>query len=128
MLEANRIILEGVASYRHGSICSNSQLSGRIQVGKNATIENCVIRGPVVIGEGTTLRDAYIGPFTSIGNNVTIENAEVENSILMDEVSINNISYRIDNSLVGRGAQVYARERRPRAISLVLGDCSLVEI
>ena len=128
MLEANRIILEGVESNQRGSICEHSQLSGRIQVGTASTIENCVIRGPVVIGEGTHLKDAYIGPFTSIGNNVTINNAELENSILMDDVSIANISYRIDNSLIGRGAHVYARERRPRAISLVLGDCSLVEI
>ena len=91
-------------------------------------IKNSTLRGPIIIGENSFISNAYIGPFTAIGNNALIQEAEIENSILMDEVTISKISVRIDNSLLGRGAQVYDRERRPKAISLVLGDCSQVEL
>ena len=111
-----------------GHLTSDCHVSGRIEVGRGTIIENSTLRGPVIIGSNTRIKDSYIGPFTAIGNNANICEAEIENSILLDDITLSHIPVRIDNSLLGRGVQVFARERRPKAISLVLGDCSAVEL
>ncbi len=126
MIAANRLILETIEGKIEGSFCAQSALDGRILLGKGSSIENSVIRGPVVIGENVSIKNSYIGPFTSIGNNSTIIDAEIENSILLEDVSIQSISERIDASLLGKGASIGARTRRPKSISFVLGDRSQI--
>jgi len=126
MLAANRLILETLESSINGSVCEQSEIDGKVHIDKGAQVINSIIRGPVTIGEGAIIRDSYIGPFTAVGNNVLIESSEVENSILLQDVNIVNISERIDASLLGRGASIRAVERRPKSQSFVLGDRSQI--
>ncbi|MEC7985138.1 MAG: glucose-1-phosphate thymidylyltransferase, partial [Myxococcota bacterium] len=56
-------------------------------------------------------------------NSKVIE-AEIENSILLEDVTVNAIVERIDTSLIGKGASIGARQKRPKSISFVLGDRS----
>jgi len=68
-------------------------LEGRIVIEKRTVIKKgCVIRGPVYIGSNCTIGpDTYIGPYTSVGNNCYLVSVEVENSVLMDSVVLENI-------------------------------------
>ncbi len=128
MLEANRIILEAIKTKVEGQVSEDSSITGNVIIGKGSTVENSVIRGPVIIGSESKISNAYIGPFTAVGNNAIIHSAEVENSILMDEIRLENVDGRIDNSLLGRGVKIQSRNRRPKAFSFVLGDRSEVEL
>ena len=74
-----------------------------------AVTVTCVIRGPVIIGNNTIVRNSYIGPYTSIGNEVEIYNTEIEHSVVFDYVDI-NCSTRIVDSLIGQNATASIRQ------------------
>lgn len=128
MLEANRLILEGIERNVEGHVDETSRLLGRVIIGKGTEIRRSEIRGPVVIGENCVIEDAYIGPFTSLHNGVKIINSEVEHSIILENSSALNIGSRLEDSLIGKNVIVRREERRPRAYRLMLGDNSEVSV
>ncbi len=129
LLDANRKILDSMKdTYLLGSTDENSIIQGRVCLGKGSFISNSVIRGPVVIGENTKIINTYVGPYTAIGNHVTLDNCEVENSILMDRCSVVNITERLESSILGKEAKVFKNTKIPKAIRVILGDLSSVEL
>ena len=88
----------------------------------------CRVRGPAIIGAGTIIEDAYVGPFTSIYLGCTIRKAEIENSIVLERSVIENVDGKIDASLIGKECVVHSCLDRPRAYKLMLGDQSQVEL
>jgi glucose-1-phosphate thymidylyltransferase len=126
MLDANRLILETLDRSIKGTVSEDSQIDGKVTIAKGAQVRNSIIRGPVIIAEGAFIEDAYIGPFTSIGRNVRVERAEIENSILLEDVQIIDVSSRIDESLLGKGVSIRSVKRRPSVQSFVLGDRSQI--
>ena len=128
MLEANRIMLEALERSVQGTVCDESAVMGRVEIHPSATVRNSTIRGPAIIGEDAVIEDAYIGPFTAISKGVRISEAEVENSIILDNCTIERVGTRIDAALLGRGVRVESTKTRPKAISLVLGDNSHVKL
>jgi glucose-1-phosphate thymidylyltransferase len=128
VIEANRLVLEDLVSKIEGHVDADSELVGRVQVGLNSRIERSIIRGPVVIGQGVTIRQSYIGPYTAIGDGVVIDETEIENSVILPDSRISGVKERIDQSLIGRGAIVQGREKRPKAVRLILGDQSMVDL
>lgn len=128
VLEANRMMLEYVETNINGEIDEQSNISGRVQVGKGTQIKNCIVRGPVIIEEGSKIENSYIGPFTSISRDVFINNSEIENSIILEGTYIVDISTRIDSSLIGKNVRLFRASERPRALKFVLGDNSRVDV
>ena len=47
-----------------GQIEGASEVSHRVLIGRNSRIIDSVIRGPVIIGKDTIIRDSYVGPYT----------------------------------------------------------------
>lgn len=130
MLEANRIILETLDVKRsdHQDRFPGCQMEGRIEVGEGAEIVDSVIRGPVVIGAGSRIERAFVGPYTSIGDRCTLVGCELENSIILEGSEIRQVERRIDGSLIGRNARIVATDRKPKAHRFMLGDNCEVEI
>ncbi len=126
MLEANRLVLEILKPEMCGSVDDGSQLTGLVVVQEGAVIQNSVLRGPLIIGANTRVTNAYIGPFTSIDHDCVIEGVEIANSIVLDHSRIADVEHRIEDSLIGRYAQVYRSPIKPRAYKLLLGDHSQV--
>ena len=126
MLEANRLILEDVEPAQNG-VVSNSQLDGRVSIGKGAQINNSSIRGPAIIGEGCIISNSYIGPFTAIDRNTKIHDSEIEHSIVLQDCEISGVP-RMDGCLIGRGARVKQGLQKPSSLRLVLGDSSEVTL
>lgn len=123
--EANRKILEKLASRKIlGDVDDVKNIYGIVEIGENSEIVNSQVRGPVIIGKNTIIKDSYIGPYTSIGNNVSIQSSEIENSIIMDNATIINIERRIDNSIIGSNARLIKMNSRPRVLKFVIGDYS----
>jgi glucose-1-phosphate thymidylyltransferase len=128
MLTANAHVLEEVKTRIEGKVDADSRVDARVTIEKGAIVENSVIRGPTIIGEGTVIRDSYVGPFTSIYHHCTIEKSEVEHCIVLENSTITDVPYRIADSIIGRNAIVTRSELKPRAIKMNLGDYSQVGI
>jgi glucose-1-phosphate thymidylyltransferase len=134
MLEANRIVLEGMEVRRggdpgkHGEIGAGSRIEGRVQIGEGVELIDSLVRGPVVIGDGARLEHAFVGPYTSIGERCTLVRCEMENSIVLADSEIRDIPLRIDGSLIGRNVRIVKTDFKPKAYRFMLGDNSEVGI
>ncbi len=126
-LDCNRLVLDRI---KGNQMKEESKISGRIYLGENVKLlENTRILGPCYIGSNTKIKDSYIGPFTSIGANCNIENVEIENSIIMDETDIKMPGEtRISESLIGPKTSIKPNNSRQRAMKLVLGRESKMEL
>ena len=126
ILEANRILLDCkyVRSTIKGLVEKGAIVEGRVYVDEQAIIEKgAIVRGPVYIGKNTIIAEnTYIGPYTSIGNHCYLSSVEVENSVIMDEVKLQDIGARIEGSIIGSGTQIVKRNVKPTGIKLVVGE------
>jgi len=128
MLEANRIMLEGIETRIDGLVDENTKIHGRVIIEEGAKVHESVIRGPAIIGKNSKVLHSYIGPFTSIHDNVTITGSEIEHSIILAECIIESIGSRIEDSLLGRNVTIHRSERKPKAYRMMVGDNSEVEV
>lgn len=122
LLEMNRIVLDELEREVDETEDRGNRVHGRVVIHPTAHLESSVIRGPVIIGAGARVVDAYIGPYTAIGEGVRVEGAEIEHSILLDGASVMHIGGRLEASVVGRNAKIYRDFSLPRALRLQVGD------
>jgi len=124
LLAANRLVLEVLAPAVRGDVLGESRLDGRVVVEEGARVVDSVIEGPAIIGRGTTLERAYIGPFTSVYHSCVVRDAELANSVVLEGTRIEGVPGRIEGSLIGRNVTLLGAVQRPRAYRLTLGDHS----
>lgn len=128
MLTANSLVLEELKPEIRVIVDCNSEVDSRVTIEAGAEIINSVVRGPAIIGRNTKIINSYVGPFTSIYHDVVIQNSEIERSIVLEHSSICDIPERIQDSLIGRHAQVDISALRPKALKFHLGDYSRLEL
>src|SRR5690349_14086756 len=76
MLEVNRTVLEGVEPCTEGAhVDGESEIIGRVLIEPGARVTRSRIVGPAIIGTGSVISDAYVGPFTSISQHCRIEDS-----------------------------------------------------
>ncbi|MEF9903843.1 glucose-1-phosphate thymidylyltransferase [Streptomyces sp. P9-A2] len=127
MLEVNRSVLETLEPHNAGVVDEASEIIGRVRIEEGARVSGSRIVGPAVIGAGTVVNDAYVGPFTSVSEGCRIEDSEIEYSIVLRGSSVTGVR-RVEASLIGRDVEVTPAPRNPKAHRLVLGDHSKVQI
>src|ERR687893_611074 len=127
MLEANRLILDDLMEQVDGELVE-SRVEGRVVIAEGARLERTTVRGPAIVGRGSRLAAAYIGPYTAVGDDVTIEKAELEHSIVMSGSSISDLEYRIEASLIGKNVRIGRGPALPKAYRFVVGDSADVQI
>ncbi len=127
LLEANRLLLEGVERRIDGEVDSECQLDGRVVVEAGARLVRSHVRGPAIIGPRAEVVDSFIGPFSAIGPDCLIRNSEIEHSVLLGSTRVLDAG-RIEDSLLGYNVEVTRSARRPRATRLMLGDHCLVDL
>lgn len=129
LLEANRIILDTrLAIEVVGEVDDQSQIIGRVTVGKGTKIINSTVRGPVIIGENCYLENCFIGPYTSIANEATLIDTDLEHSVILKQSKVLNIQQRIVDSLIGERVQLKVAPKRPTAMRFLIGDDSQIEL
>ena len=128
MLEANRIMLDLIATDVLGECDEACQLHGRVRVGRGSVLRNSTVRGPVAIGEGCEITDAYIGPYTSIGDGCKVLGSEVEHSILLRDARLEGIGPRVADSLLGVNSVVRRTPSVQAAVRVMIGDNSEVDL
>jgi glucose-1-phosphate thymidylyltransferase len=125
ILAVNARILDERVGRRVDGEVRGSRVEGRVEVGRGAKVLNSIVRGPSIIGEGCTIENSYIGPYTSIGNNSKIIGSSVEYCVILEGASIVGVE-RLEESLVGRYAKVARGEGNRRFVKLNVGDYSEV--
>ena len=78
-------------------------------------------------GADTRVENSYVGPFTSIAADCEIVDSELDHSVVLEGSRIAGIA-RLTDSLVGHQVEVVHSDARPRALRLMLGDHSKVEL
>jgi glucose-1-phosphate thymidylyltransferase len=127
LLEANRLLLEGLDRAVDGDVDDESEIDGRVVIAPGAQIVRSRIRGPVIIGAGTTIVDSFVGPFSAIGSRCTIDRSEIEHSVILDDVRVIDAG-RLEDSLLGHHVEVLRSDRKPKAIRLMIGDHGLIDL
>jgi glucose-1-phosphate thymidylyltransferase len=128
MLEANCRVLDELEYRAPMKVPPDSEVDGKVVIEPGVEISSSTIRGPAIIGEGTRIIEAYIGPYTSIYHHCLIQNAEIERSIVLENSCLRDVDQRIEDSLIGRSVEVIGSSRRPRTHKLTLSDHSRVSI
>lgn len=122
LLAGNRMVLDALVVNPHpGDLDGSNQLHGRVSVARSAALTNCVVFGPVAIGDHAVLEDSYIGPYTAIARGAVVVGAEVDNSMVLAGAELRHPGSRIVSSIIGVGAQVTQSFALPRGMQLRLG-------
>lgn len=122
LLHANRLVLSDLSPDIQSQTV-DSQITGPVRIGEGTSISDCVITGPVVIGSNTRIEGSSIGAFSAIGDNCDISGVEIENSIVMDECSVQG--WRLRSSLIGKNTRVLGAPS-PDWFELTLGEGSRI--
>lgn len=130
LLEANQLVLQDLTPYNRGTLESSVNIYGNVALGDGTIIrKETTIRGPVIIGRDCEIGPgSYIGPYTSIGDHTKIIGGEVENSIVMENVTI-NCGKRIIDSLIGSQTTIVNSDKTvPRGYKLIIGERTFASI
>ena len=127
LLESNRRILELLEPSNRGRVDDASTIEGRVVIEDGAEVIRSKIRGPAIIGTDTRIEGSYVGPFTSIAHDCEIIDSELDHSVVLDCSRIVGVA-RIADSLIGKEVEVTRSGQRPKAIRLMLGDHSRIDV
>jgi glucose-1-phosphate thymidylyltransferase len=128
LLAANHEMLDRLEAGTEPGRVERSRVEGRVRVHPTAVLDGATVRGPVLIGPGARITDAYVGPYTSIGENAVVDNAEIEGSIVLAGAQVRNLGVRIEESILGRDSIVERDFQLPRAVRLLIGTGSRVAL
>ncbi|MBL7124625.1 MAG: glucose-1-phosphate thymidylyltransferase [Dehalococcoidales bacterium] len=128
LLEANQVLLDALLKRDiKGKVDSQSQVIGMVEVRQGAEVENSTLRGPLSIAEGCQIKNSVIGPYTSIGKETIVEASSVERSVVLENCRIHDIG-QLEDSVIGRGAQITMSGDKYKAVGLFLGDDAKAEL
>lgn len=127
---ANKYLLEHkLEEVRESDPDEDSDIKGKVSIGKDSVIVNSKIEGPVIIGDNVIIKDSKVGPFTSISSGCEIVNSFVENSVLMSGVKIFDIKERpVHTSLIGTDSEVLGSSDHGVVTSLFIGEKCKIQI
>lgn len=129
LLEANRIILDTqLTGAIAGEVDETSQVIGRVQIGAGSQIVHSTIRGPAIIGENCRIENSFIGPYSSIADGVVLIESDLEHSVILKDAQVIGIHQRIVDSAIGQRVKLGVAPRRPKALRLMVGDDSQIEL
>jgi glucose-1-phosphate thymidylyltransferase len=122
LLEANRMMLSRIEPAVEGEVDEASEIAGRVRVARGAKIVRSRIAGPVVVGEGSVIEDAEVGPDASVYTDCVVRGSTLVDSVVMEQCVIEGSS--LESSLLGRSVEVRGA-RGP--LRLVVGDHGRIE-
>lgn len=103
LLRANEVLLSEIEPEIKGEVEEGAVIKGNVVVGEGTVImAGSYIVGPAIIGKNCRIGpNCYIRPYTSIGDNCHVGNAvEIKNSIIMSGTKIPHLNY-IGDSVIG---------------------------
>ena len=131
ILDSNSLVLDDkMQTALLGTIRKGAIVEGRVHIDEGVIVdEGSVVRGPAFVGPGSVIGpNAYVGPYTSIGANCKVVNSEIENSVVLDGVEIQNVGRRITASIIGAHSKVVGTSERPAGFKFIVGEQSSVKV
>jgi glucose-1-phosphate thymidylyltransferase len=132
LLDGNKFVLENFVfqngeSRIEGELVGGAKVDGKVVIGKGTRVTGkSLLRGPLVIGEGCLIKDAYVGPYTSIGSGSEINNTEIEHSLVMNRTNIYT-DQKIVNSIIGNNVSITSGEDNlPKGKQVIVGENSSI--
>ncbi|MBO2462634.1 glucose-1-phosphate thymidylyltransferase [Actinomadura sp. LCR2-06] len=122
LLACNRALLDRLSTDIAGTVDADSTIHGPVVVARGAVVSRCELVGPVLVESGAVVRDSTLGPHTAVGPNCRVADAEIADSILLDEATVQGVG-GLTGSIVGQAASVRRGTEGPL---LILGDSSEV--
>ena len=97
-------------------------LTEKVHIGAGTIVRNDVkIKGPTTIGENCVLENCVIGPYATIEGGCMIKNAEVNNSIILKNCTI-DCPLKFTESIVGEKAEIVKKYREGKVKSSPRGQ------
>ncbi|HBW73990.1 MAG TPA: glucose-1-phosphate thymidylyltransferase [Candidatus Magasanikbacteria bacterium] len=132
LITANQLLLDQLndADFQNNAVIEQgARIEGKVSMGHGTRVgPKVVIRGPVIIGENCVLEDCIIGPYATIGAGTEVYSAEIEHSIIFDNVDI-NCPLRILDSIIGKNATIISGHQIPQGgHKMLLGDNTSIEM
>ncbi len=132
LLECNRLVLDTLRRCIDGDVDDDSSVEGRVVIEAGAKVVNSTIRGPVIIGSGTTVECSDVGPYVSIAADCRISGSGMDDSVVLRRSTVTDIT-RLTDSLVGQDtvmsrSAARADEGDSRRLRVMVGDHCRVEI
>jgi glucose-1-phosphate thymidylyltransferase len=125
ILEANMTLLNRyVQRELQGEV--EGRVEGMVTLLPGSKVVNSVVRDLAFVGRNTVIRDSFVGPYTSLGDNCEVLGAEVQNSVILDNVKLHQVS--IADSLVGQNSVISREDRVQRAHRIVVGENSWLSL
>jgi glucose-1-phosphate thymidylyltransferase len=128
LLEINRLVLGSLRPRQLSEKFANNRIMGPVAIDDTATVESCVLNGPLAIAGDAHIMDSYIGPYCAIGSGAKIEGAEIERSVVLPAAWISNVGVRVAGSVIGSGARITREFVPPRALQLWIGQDARVSL
>ena len=128
ILNANRMVLGTVQHSIKGDVDERSLVYEPVVLEPGVKVVNSVLRGPLIVGCDTQIIDSYIGPCTAIDRGCRIKGCRIEDSVVMEDTSIEEIHWPIVKSLIGRNVELRGAHGVGSGYSLTLGDHSRIEM
>lgn len=128
ILNANRMVLSTIENRCEGDIDEKSRIYDPVIIEPGARVENSVLRGPIIVGPGAVVIDSYIGPNTAIDARCRIKGCRVEDSLIMEDSSIEDLHWPVIKSMIGRFVELKGGHAAGGSYSLTLGDHSRIEM
>lgn len=104
----------------------DTMTTSNITISEQSHFENCTFNHPFIIGEGCNLKNSTIGPYVSIASGAKVDGCTIENSIILEGVTLKEIPKKITDSVFGQYSQVYGILNEWETIEYILGDKSSV--
>jgi glucose-1-phosphate thymidylyltransferase len=117
VLAANRKMLDLLLGAVPGNNCS---------VAPSARVTGSTLRGPLIIGEGCCITNAVLGPYCAIGRRSVIENARIMESVVCEDVVIQNLKARLCKSIIAENARIQGQSKDGENMNLLLGAGSTI--
>lgn len=128
VLEATRLALDELEADWACADVADTRVHGRVVIAPSAVVRSSVIRGPAVIGAGVNLSHSYVGPYTVVGDGSQVDGVEVESSVLLSDVTVRSPGWRLEDSVIGAGAQVTRGFELPAGVRLRVADGALIHV
>ncbi|MBI5229771.1 MAG: glucose-1-phosphate thymidylyltransferase [Candidatus Magasanikbacteria bacterium] len=132
LIIANQLLLDqlvGSHFQNNGTRAEGARVEGKVSIGHGTRVgSHVIIQGPVIIGENCVLENCRIGPYATIGAGTEVYGAEIERSIVFENVNINCL-LRIFDSIIGKNTTIISGHHVPQGgRKMLLGDNTFIEM
>lgn len=130
LIAANKLLMEQMPLddfVVRGNVEDGALIDGPVMIGAGTVVRSDVkIFGPAIIGENCLLENCVIGSFATIGSGTSVKNAEIHNSIIFGNCSV-DCPLKITDSIIGEKAAII-KKRTDEYRRLILGEQTVIEI